>query len=39
MSDRLFLALQLVWILLAAFAGLIVFYLVASAVVTRWLGV
>ena len=32
------LALQVLWILLAVFGGVILFYLAASAVVTRWLG-
>jgi len=38
MNNRLFIALQVLWVLLAVFGGLILFYLVASAVVTRWLG-
>jgi len=38
MNNRLFIALQVLWLLLAVFGGLILFYLVASAVVTRWLG-
>jgi len=38
MNNRLFIALQVLWVLLAVFGGLILFYLVASTVVTRWLG-
>ena len=38
MMNRLMLAIQLLWILAAVLVGAILFYLIASAVITRWLG-